>query len=222
MKKLKNLCLFVITVFISFYARGEEDILNKYIEKKSMKSLDPSFTQDKKKTLGQSYPNKNKAYFFQIEKRKPILFNITLGPDRNHLTNKFFVSSETHKLKKYSPLLGLKLQYQDIQKPFSNFAIYLGFEYVLFRFNNLELITSYEQEFENYFNIPSDNELFSFLTSKLNLKSSFEVIPSFLLFAEISSKYSWIGNDRLVNAPIKMRDEILQYFNYSYGVLIRN
>lgn len=209
----------IFFILLPITAKG--DILEKYLkqDETTAKNLLPEKKEQIKHKSNISERINNNL--FTIKKRNALQVNFSLGANRNHLANKLYLSQETYENKKFSPLIGLKIEYNDTRRSFSNLSFSLGLKYVLFRFYDAEITASYEQELENWFNIPLNKDIYTLLTSTVEIKLSYEVTPNFIVYSGFNPKYSWVTDSYLAKAPDGMKEEIRQYIDFSYGFLIR-
>ncbi len=243
--KKKNKFLFVFNVlfvFLSYGAKG--DILEKYLKKDSdtkgaLKLESTSLelpTRPGRKVEPILPQGSNENYYppaeeLEITTQKSVSVspkhsnlvhaNFSFGANRNHLVNKVYFDLKTSPDRKFSPLVGLKLDFNDKRRSYSNLSFFLGINYVIFRYYSLEMSTSLEQELENYFTIPSSVENYTFLTTRAHIKFSYDLSEHFTLFAAFSPKVSYVSDKYLASAPLLLQEEARQILDFSYGFLVK-
>lgn len=236
-KRNKLFSFFFKIIFCFISLESYADILEKYIKKTEPKNTpniqrkaresrssyrrEAEIVQENERNRKEAL-NRRVSSFREEKKQRPFLFNLSFGANRNHLVNKLSLSGKTSAFNKWSPNLGLKLDYDDEKKYFSNLAFSLGIGYVLFRYYGLEVTASYDQELENYFTISNENrKIYTFLTGRLGARLSYEITSNFILFTSFSSKYSFVSKESLAKAPENIKNEIAQIIDYSYGFIVR-
>ena len=219
-------------VFLSFFLfslsfTSKADILEKYLKADNKKPINSITVIPKDKSS--YYPDKETRSLKQrlfgdnkkAKKPSPFLFSFNLGANREHLQSSIYFSKKTHKKSKFTPLVGMKIDYDDTRKYFSNFSFSIGLQYVIFKYYDIKMAASLEQELENYFSIPTNEQMYTFLTSRLHLELSYELTDNFAIFASFSPKYSFVSDRYLENAPRGVQREAKQIIDYNYGFSVK-
>ena len=237
-KKKPNVFLLLITVFSLTSMSSKADILEKYLKqdnKNEVKSVEIAPTDKelikaetiKKKEANRPIPASQRVFTQRAlgidsdgSESRNVLFNFSFGANREHLKNRIYFSSKTSAIKKFSPSLGLELNYDEQNKRFSNIAFFLGIKYVLLKYKDLEFTLGYDQELENMFTIEGEKDIYTFLTSRIETKLSYEITSNFIIFTSFSPKYSFVSETYLESAPEGLKKEAKQIIDYHYGVLV--
>lgn len=234
---------FIFTVFLSLVSHEAfSDILEKYLKKdpgtggalkidstklklptRPGRKVEPIRPDSEEYYPPAEYPEASTTKTVSLAPHRKNLAhaNFSFGASRNHLVNKIYFDLKTSASRKFSPLVGIKLDFNDNSRSYSNIAFSLGLSYVIFRYYNLEMSTALEQELENYFTIPTTTENYTFLTTRAHLKLSYDLSDHFSLFAAFSPKISYVSDSYLASAPPSLRKEARQILDFNYGFLVK-
>jgi|GEM_PF-4246764 len=243
--KKKNNFFFIFKVLFVFFSHDSRgDILEKYLKKDAttkgalkLDSTSPEFLTRPGRKVEPILPGNSDEDYNpssedpEITTQKSVTVspkpsnrvhtNFSFGASRNHLVNKVYFDLQTSPDRKFSPLVGLKLDFNDKRRAYSNLSFFLGINYVVFRYYNLEMSTALEQELENYFTIPSSVENYTFLTTRAHIKLSYDISKHFSLFTAFSPKFSYVSDKYLANAPVLLQEQARQILDFSYGFLVK-
>lgn len=234
--KTKSYIFFSLTFFLFFFSKAlEADILEKYLKQETKEEVEgvtiaPEDTEliqreAKKKPYSGISPSQRDFTSKALGKdpgrsQRSFRFNLAFGANRNHLQNKISFSTLTTSRNKFSPSLGLELNYDDKDKHFSSIMFFLGLKYVLLHYHGLEFTLGLQQELENAYSHSEGRETYTFLNTRAETRLSYELTSNFILYTSFAPKYSFVTDAYLRGAPPKMAEEIRQILDFNYGFLI--